>query len=267
MSLIFVSIGLHDAKDITLRGLSHVQSADIVYLEQYTSILQIPIAALEAEYGVTIKVATRQMVEGDDNEILTHAKSKKVVFLVVGDVFSATTHSDLYLRANQQQISVQVVHNASVLTAIGITGLQLYKFGKTTSLVFFEPDWKPQTAYDVILQNKTQGLHTLVLLDIKVAEPSKADLAKEHFVPQPPRYMNITQALAQLHSIELERGEGVISDDALVIGLARLGSPNEFIKVGTVSELKHLDFGPPLHSIIFPGALHFHEEELLELYK
>jgi diphthine methyl ester synthase len=267
MSLTFVSLGLHDAKDITVRGLDAVKQADIIYLEHYTSILQISKEDLEEFYDKKITYASRTDVEGDDNIILKNARDKNVVFLVVGDVFSATTHSDLYLRAHEKRIPVHVVHNASILTAVGLTGLQLYKFGKTTSLVFFEPDWKPHTAYHVIKENQERGLHTLVLLDIKQSEPKKTDLAKQHFVPQPPRYMSINQALEQLLQIELEEGEGIILPNTLVVGVARLGSPNEFIKFGTVQELKDIEFGGPLHSLIVPGKLHFHEEEVLSLWK
>jgi diphthine methyl ester synthase len=267
MSLTFVSLGLHDAKDITVRGLEAVKFADVVYLEHYTSVLQISVEELEEFYNKKIIIASRLDVEGDDNIILRDAIKKNVVLLIVGDVFSATTHSDLYLRAHERKIALNVVHNASILTAVGVTGLQLYKFGKTTSLVFFEPDWKPQTAYNYIKDNKEAGLHTLCLLDIKTSEPKKSDLAKQHFVPQPPRYMSINQALEQLLQIELERGEGVILPETLVVAVARLGSPNEFIKFGTVEELKKIEFGGPLHSLIIPGKLHFHEEEMLQIWK
>ena len=40
-------------------------------------------------------------------------------------VARATTHSDLLLRARQQGVSWRVVHNASILTAVGASGLQV----------------------------------------------------------------------------------------------------------------------------------------------
>jgi len=42
----------------------------------------------------------------------------------------ATTHTDLQLRARQLGIPVRVVHNASVMNAVGTCGLQLYRFGE-----------------------------------------------------------------------------------------------------------------------------------------
>jgi diphthine synthase len=43
---------------------------------------------------------------------------------------SATTHTDLQLRAHERGIPVKVVHNASVMNAVGACGLQLYRFGE-----------------------------------------------------------------------------------------------------------------------------------------
>ena len=70
-----------------------------------------------------------------------------MAFLVVGDPFGATTHSDLVLRAKELGIPhqvcemffmrvssktiVKVVHNASIMNAVGCCGLQLYNFGET----------------------------------------------------------------------------------------------------------------------------------------
>ena len=42
----------------------------------------------------------------------------------------ATTHTDLQLRARSLGIEVRVVHNASILTAVGVCGLQLYRYGE-----------------------------------------------------------------------------------------------------------------------------------------
>jgi len=93
-------------------------------------------------------------------------------FLVVGDPFCATTHSDLYLRAVQLGINVEVVHNASIVSAVGCCGLQVYRFGEIVSVPFFTEKWRPDSFYDKILSNRKNGLHTLVLVDIKVKERS-----------------------------------------------------------------------------------------------
>ena len=44
----------------------------------------------------------------------------------------ATTHTDIQLRARERGIPVKVVHNASVMNAVGACGLQLYRFGEVS---------------------------------------------------------------------------------------------------------------------------------------
>lgn len=94
---------------------------------------------------------------------------------------SATTHTDIILRARALKIPTRVVHNASIMNAVGACGLQLYNFGQTVSLVFFTETWKPDSFYDRIKENADLGLHTLVLLDIKVKEQSEENLARQVF--------------------------------------------------------------------------------------
>ena len=50
---------------------------------------------------------------------------------------SATTHTDLELRALDLGIPVKTIHNASIMNAVGAAGLQLYRYGETISIVFF----------------------------------------------------------------------------------------------------------------------------------
>ena len=46
----------------------------------------------------------------------------------------ATTHTDLELRARALSIPTKVIHNASIMNAIGACGLQLYRFGEVWRL-------------------------------------------------------------------------------------------------------------------------------------
>ena len=68
-------------------------------------------------------------------------------FLVVGDAFCATTHADLYLRANKLKIEVKVIHNASIISAVGCCGLQVYRFGEVVSVPLWNDKWKPDSWY------------------------------------------------------------------------------------------------------------------------
>ena len=193
------------------------------------------------------------MVESSSDEILEGADKLNVAFLVVGDPFGATTHTDLVLRARELSIPVQSVPNASILNAIGSTGLQLYNFGQTVSMVFFTETWKPSSFYDRIQENAQIGLHTLILLDIKVKEQSYENMARGKKIYEPPRYMTVAQCASQMLEIEEERKEGVYDEDSLAIGAARVGSFEQKLACGTLGELTAVDLGSPLHSLVLLG--------------
>lgn len=193
------------------------------------------------------------MVESDSDAILHEAHVKDIAFLVVGDPFGATTHTDLILRARELSIPVETVPNASILSAIGTTGLQLYNFGQTVSMVFFLDNWKPSSFYDRIKENASIGLHTLVLLDIKVKEQSLENMARGRKIYEPPRYMTVAQCAAQMLETEETRQEGVYHEDSLAVGVARVGARDQRIVVGTLKELTEVDVGKPLHSLVLLG--------------
>lgn len=98
MVLYIIGLGLSDEKDITVKGLEAVQKAKHVYLEKYTAVLMIDKDKLEAFYGRPVIEADREFVESGCDGMIEQAKTEEVCFLVVGDPFCATTHSDLYLR-------------------------------------------------------------------------------------------------------------------------------------------------------------------------
>ncbi len=252
MTLFLVGLGLSTEKDITVRGLEAIQNSDLVYLEDYTSLLQCSFEELEKFYGKRIIHANRESTEQGIKQILEQAKTKNVSFLVVGDPLSATTHVDIIKQAHDLNIPLEIIPNASVLTAVGMTGLQLYKFGKTTSIPFIEDHPNLETPYNVIKENQSLGLHTLCLLDLK---------------PQQNKFMTVPEAIAVLENIEQRKQEKIINENTLVVGCARLGAKDYLIWAGTITELKSIDFGKPPHCLIIPGKLHFAEEEMLELWK
>ena len=82
------------------------------------------------------------------------------------EIFRATTHTDLVVRAKKMGVQVKVIHNASVMNAIGVCGLQLYRYGETISIPFFTEEWRPDSFYEKIQNNSRLGLHTLCLLGL-----------------------------------------------------------------------------------------------------
>ena len=185
-----IGLGLSDEKDITVKGMEAVQSSSKVYLEMYTAILMISNEKLSEFFGKEVITADREFVESGCQEMIEEAKTENVSFLVVGDPFCATTHTDLYLRCVEQGVKVDVIHNASIVSAMGCCGLQVYRFGEIVSIPFFTDNWRPYSFYEKIKGNAQRDLHTLALLDIKVKEPTLESLARGKPVYLPPRYMS-----------------------------------------------------------------------------
>ncbi|KAF8589478.1 diphthine synthase isoform b [Ramaria rubella] len=267
-----IGLGLCDEKDVTVRGLEAIKGSSRVYLESYTSILMVQKEKLEAYYQRDLILADRDLVETDSDAILRNAAEIDVSLLVVGDPFGATTHTDILLRARALNIPTRVIHNASIMNAIGICGLQLYNFGQTVSLPFFTENWKPDSWYDRIAENSNLGMHTLVLLDIKVKEQSEENLARGRKIYEPPRYMSVPVAVSQLLETELFRNTGMLSPrKTLAVALSRVGGgDDQRIVAGTLHELQDADeqlFGKPLHSLVIIGKrLHHLEVEFAEAW-
>ncbi|KAA8497709.1 Diphthine methyl ester synthase [Porphyridium purpureum] len=268
--LYVVGLGLGNEKDVSVRGLEAIRRCAHVYLEHYTSVLGVDCEALEAFYGCRVTLADREFVEERVDGMLHQAREADVAFLVVGDPFGATTHTDLLLRAREEQVDYEIVHNASIINAVGCCGLQLYNFGMCVSMVFFTDTWKPDSFYDKLAVNRRNGMHTLVLLDIKVKEPNMEQLARGRKVYEPARFMTVNVALEQMMEVERTRGEALYGTDTFVVGLARVGQPSQMIKYGPISELARHEFGAPLHSLIIPApdhTLHESERDMLRSFR
>jgi len=246
MALYIIGLGLGSEKDITEKGLEAVRNCNFIYIDTYTSILPADIKKLEDFYGKKIIPATRELVEKQaEEEILKKAVENDVAFLVVGDVFSATTHVDLALRARKAGIKLHLIHNASILTAIGDTGLSLYKFGKTTSIPFENKD--VEAPYDVLKENA--GMHTLFLLDLR---------------PDEGNFMSAKDAVEYLLNVEAKRKEKVFNEDTMCLACVRLGFDDGEIVYASAKQLLKQKLSKYPQCLIVPGKLHFMEEEYLK---
>lgn len=232
-----IGLGLNE-NSLTAEALIAIKSSDKIYLENYTVDFPYKIKQLEKNYKIKIHQLNRQQIE--DESILEETKTKNVSLLVYGDALSATTHIQLILAAKKQKIPFRIFHNASILTAIAETGLQLYKFGKTASM----PNWKehtnkPKSFADIIKQNQSIDAHTLILTDIG---------------------LNIKDAIKQLNeSITLNQK---------IIALSNAGTDNQKIfydipkNLSTNYQLLTTNYLP--FCLIIPTELHFLEEEFLK---
>jgi diphthine synthase len=222
----------------------------MVYAEFYTSFFGGSISALEALIGKKITVLSRSDVEEHPEEsVLRDARGGDVSLLVCGDPMVATTHVDLALRARKLGIDVKIIHASSVYSAVAETGLQIYKFGKTTTLPYPEKNYRPTSPYDAIAENKERGLHTLVLLDVKADQK---------------RCMTVSEGAKLFLEMEAEKKRGILAPESLCVGVARLGAEDCVIKYASLRELAKTEFGDPPHALILPGKLHFTEKEFLE---
>lgn len=265
-----IGLGLGDAEDITVKGLRIVKNASRVYLEAYTSILTVGKEALEAFYGRDVILADRDMVEQQADELFRDAEKEDIAFLVVGDPFGATTHTDLVLRCHERGVPYSVVHNASIMNAVGCCGLQLYNYGETISIVFWEDNWKPESFYDKIVANRKMGMHTLCLLDIKVKEQSMENLMRGRQIYEPPRYMSVALAAQQLMEIITNRKEAgedlVVDEDCVCVGVGRVGAPDQRIHAAMLRDMTSVDLGGPLHSLVIAGNMHPLETDMLKMF-
>lgn len=248
--LSFIGLGLYDEKDLSLKALETIKQADYVYAEFYTSVLSgSTLEKLNELCETDIILLDRKQTE-DATLLLSKARKYDVAFLVGGDALTATTHVDLRIRAVNQEISTHVIHGSSVVTAVpGLLGLQHYKFGRITTLVTPEKNYFPLSPYDVIKENKKQGLHSLVLLDIQAEKK---------------QFMTAEQALPLLLDMEEKKKEHLFSDQDLVCIVARAGSEKPLVKADTIERLSTMQFGSPLHTLVIPGNLHFMEIEALK---
>lgn len=238
-----------DEKGITIKGLEAAKASDCIFMETYTSALSGGSAErLKNVLGKEITHIDRERLEAG-TEILDKSRNETVALLVPGDAMSATTHVDLRLRALEMGISTQVIAGVSALTAVpALLGLQIYKFGRTVTIPIPQPNFSPTSFYGMALENFSAGLHTLCLLDI---------MGEEN------RYMTANEAFEVLASVEAAENKGFITNDRLVCVVAKAGHDDALVMAGFLGELRRQDFGPPMHSIVIPGMLHFMEAQAL----
>jgi len=245
--LTFVGLGLYDKEDVSEKGLARIRSADNIFLECYTSrLMGTTIRELEKYYGKPVHPLYRVDVEQHPEEILDCAARGNVVFLCAGDPMVSTTHADLRMRTGKRGIQTEIIHAASIASAVcGLSGLQNYRFGKACSVPFPQKNWSPTSPIDVIAQNQKKNLHTLVYLDI-----------------QDDRYMAVNEAVEIIELLARKKEIEI----PLYVGIARAGSGAPVVRAGTAKEISAGEFGPPLHIVIVPAKLHDMEREYLEMF-
>ena len=168
----------------------------------------------------------------------------------------------------QLGIKVKIIHNASIMNAIGATGMQLYTFGETVSIPYFQDQWRPYSFLSKIAANVERKFHTLVLLDIRVREISFENLSKGKEIYDPPRFMSCKEAVEQILEAEQALQTGHFGENVKMFGVARMGFDDQRIVSGYIKDFLEIDMGPPLHSMIVCSPdMHDIENEMFEFYR
>lgn len=240
--LYLVGLGLWDEKDLSLKGMEACVRADKVYAEFYTANWGGSVKNLEKIIGKKITIIKRSDMEEKSDKLLKEAKDKDVVILVPGDPLVATTHIHMMIDARKKKIPIHVIHSSSVYTAIAECGLGIYGFGRTSTIVKPQKDYEPSSFYDAIGNNKKNGLHTLLLLDIDIS---------------------VKEGLEILTKIESSEKKKFVLTDTEIIAASKLGSDKQNIVFGKVKDLMKKRMDSPA-IIIIPGNIHFLEKEFLK---
>ncbi|MCI4343302.1 MAG: diphthine synthase [Thermoplasmata archaeon] len=250
--LAFVGLGLGDERGLSPRQMDVLRAADRVFAEEYTAVA--PPGTLERlakEIGRPVELLDRPLLESERPLLEALAAHSRVSLLVVGDPFAATTHVALRLAAEAHGHTWTYYPNASILTAAAsFLGLMHYRFGRTVSVPFPSPGFAPRSPVEQVGANRSSGLHTLVLLDLR---------------PEEGRFLRASEALRILRERD---PEGVVFADGLPVAVvARVGRDDAAGWFGPVERLAELDFGEPLQAIVVPADLHFEEAAALERFR
>ncbi len=249
MALYFIGIG-PSIDYLSVKALEILSRVDKVIVDTYTSIVD-NIDHIEDYIPGSIEIvyARRKDLEGGSiDKIVEEALSKDIALLVPGDPFIATTHDAIRIEAVKKGVKVEVIYGVSIYSmAASATGLQAYKFGKTVTLVY-PTSFKPYSVIETIYDNMDRGLHTLLLLDLKLEEGIA---------------MTIPEAVEILLTLEKELN-GRRLPDAIAVGLAKLGTRDEKKVADYLRNLGNHDYPGPPHAIVIVGKLHPMEKEALE---
>lgn len=229
--LYLIGLGLNE-KGYSREAYDAIQKADEIYVDTYTIEFPYNLSELMKQFKRKKFIpAGREFVEGMG--FLNKAKKENIGLLVYGSPLVATTHSVIIKEALAKKIKIKIIHAGSILDAVAETGLQAYKFGRTTSL----PNFPADSYMDVVKENLKQKAHTLILVDIGLKFQAALERLEED---------------SKNKKIKLNK----------IIVCERLGLKDSNIYYNNSNKLKSKRVKAPFCFII-PGKFHFLEEEFL----
>ena len=244
--LYLIGLGLNK-ESFSYEAMNAIKNCRKIHLDSYTVELPYNIEELQEIIGKKIEPLTREEIESDF--LIKETKEGNTALLVYGNPLMATTHISLIQEAKKAKIPCRVIHGASILDAVSETGLQIYKFGKITSMPKWQTDksknYEPTSFMTIVKENQSINAHTLILVDIELS-------FKEAI-----RELEIS---AKKESVKLDK----------IIVCERLGLQNSRIYYNTLNSISKLNLKAPFCFIIPASGekgLHFLEEEALKNFK
>ena len=234
--LIGLGLNLHG---ISSEGLETAKRCKKLYLENYTVDFTYTRDELETFIGKKIESVDREFVEG--LEFIDEADKKDVALLVYGSPLTATTHIAILDECEKSGIKYKVIYAGSVFDAVAECGLQLYKFGKVTSMPAWKKSFEPDSFMEVVKENESIGAHSLILIDIGLDFPNAFEQLEK---------------AAKIHKVQLKK----------LIVCQQLGIRTKFL-YRTLEETREFTGVKKPYCIIIPGKLHEMEKEFLENFK
>ncbi len=253
-TLYFVGLGLR-AEHLTEQGRRALSESKTVFVEGYTSFYY---PNLREFFDNIIHVkrsifVNRKMLEEESGKIIWKSLGEgDSTLAVIGDPFIATTHNYLRTEARKKGYRTVYVPGINIFSySVGITGLFNYKFGESATIVEPWGEILSTRPYEVLVENRRRDLHTFFYLDISGAG----------------RPMNASRAIELLLEMEERERKGALREKDMVIIIQHASWPDERIYYTSVDKALSMRGLSPPHSLIFPGKLHFMEEDVLEAYR
>lgn len=254
--LFLIGLGLSN-KDLPYGAISDLKGADEVLVDPYTNFMtDEDLAWLSAEFSIKPKLLNRSDLEENAKQMVERAKSSNIVLLVSGDPLIATTHHTILDLAAKMGVKYKVHHSSNIFSgAIGESGLDIYKFGPTTTITFWSEKYKPTSFIDVIKKNSDNGQHTVALCDYHYLEKRK---------------MKLSEAFELLHVADKANGHGFIKHETKILVLGDIGKETQtirYIEVGKTNKEDLRAFEGKIITLIIPGKLYFAEEDALKKFE
>jgi diphthine synthase len=249
-TLYIVGLGLSPGL-VSLRAIEVLRSCDHVFYEEYTSIpSEGSIGDIEAIVGKRFRRLSRRDLEDlSAKEILERLSDGKIVCLASwGDPIAATTHIYIATEVISRGYGYSYIPGVSaVITALGYSGLMVYRLGRVMTLVRPRSADEARGIYERIMETLGRGYHVLLLLEMD---------------SEGGYYMRVDEAARIL--IEISRSLGHEIRDLFGVALAGLGSKNQAICYSSLEDLSKTALEPIPQMLILVGSLYYTEKEYID---